>query len=278
MDLGQAGPDHGARARSGRVAAFALLVVTLVGACASNGVSPAPSGPVATDTASPASPGAPTADIANPTPEPSEVARIAVLPCPTEYAAPGQTMPPIGSTMTATVTPAVAADVTYYSNGDLTILGPIGWQCRASVGADTTTRMAITPPDRTWPTGSSTPAPDLPAVTAVGGGSCLTCVARLACALFPEASQLADGACAASVPAQEQVRRPFPRTAVFEDPPGVAGTGEPSGGVDRSLGFVVFGSGDGATGAAQVQPTALKVTCSLPESMTAICDEIVEHR
>jgi hypothetical protein len=263
MDHGHAGPGRRARAFGRRGAAFAIVLATLVAACGSSVVPPTSSGPAA--------------DGANPTPEPSEVARIVVVPCPTEYAAPGATMPPIASTMTATVTPPVAAVVSYYSNGDLTILGPIGWRCSAVLGADGTTRMAITPPDRAWPTGSSTPAPDLPAVTAVGGGSCLACIARMACALFPEASKLAGGTCESSVPAQERVRRPLPRTAVFEDPPGVPGTGEPSGGVDRALGFLVFGTGDDAT-AAQIRPTALKVTCTLPESMAAICDEIVEHR
>jgi hypothetical protein len=272
VDLGQASQCRRIRALAARGAAFAVGMAMLVAACGSSIVPPTPAGPGATETALPASPEAP-----NPTPETSEVARIAVVPCPTEYAAPGETMPPLESTMTATVTPPVAAAVSFYSNGDLTILGPIGWRCSAVLGVDGTTRMAITPPDRPWPTGTSTPAPDLPAVTAVGGGSCAACIARMACALFPEASKLADGTCPTGVPAQERVRRPLPRTAVFEDPPGVAGTGEPSGGVNRALGFLVFGTGDDATGAL-IRPTALKITCTLPESMSAICDEIVEHR
>jgi hypothetical protein len=251
------------------VAAFGLLLA----ACGNNATAP-PSG-----TRSPVSSLAPSASTGAglPTPEPKEVTAVPVVSCPTSYASPGATRPPIATTQTATITSSVAASVTFYSDGDLTILGPKGWQCAATVAADGSGRMAITPAGRPWPTGSATPPPDLQAVTAVSAGACIDCVARLACALFPEAGRLLAAACPATLATQEIIRRPFPRSATFVDPPGVTGTGEPSGGQYRAQGLLVFSPGEPAGGGGSLQPSALKVTCTLEVSMAPICDEIVEH-
>jgi hypothetical protein len=171
----------------------------------------------------------------------------------------------------------VAELVTYYGNGTRTLLGPKGWHCEAAVGVDGSSSMAITPPGQPAPSGS--PAPDEQAVTASTGGVCVGCVASMACGLFPEAWNLfaqPDLSCPATLKLREQVTRPRPRSAVFEDPPGVAGTGEPSGGRYRAIGFLVFDPGTAAGGSGQTTPSALKVTCTLTDAMAQICDELVE--
>jgi len=186
-------------------------------------------------------------------------------------------MPPVPTTMTATVTPDVAAQVSYYGNGTLTLLGPKDWQCAAAVGVDGSARMTITPPGQHAPSGS--PSLDEEAVTASSGGACVGCVASMACGLFPEAWNLFAQpglSCPTRLPIGEQVTRPRPRSAVFADPPGVAGTGEPSGGRYRAFGFLVFDPGTAAGGTGQLAPSALKVTCTLPDAMAQICDELVE--
>jgi hypothetical protein len=179
--------------------------------------------------------------------------------------------------MTATVSPAVAAQVTYYGSGTRTLLGPKGWHCEAHVGADGSTSMVITPAGQ--PASTESPLPDRQAVTAYTMGACIGCIADMACGLFPEAWKLFEQpgvSCPTKTPAGELVTRPMPRSAVFEDPPGVAGTGEPSGGRYRALGLLVFDQGAGAGGAGVDFPSVLKITCTLPDAMAQVCDEIIE--
>jgi hypothetical protein len=135
--------------------------------------------------------------------------------------------------------------------------------------------MTITPPGQAAPTGS--PLPGYQAVTAYTGGGCVGCIATMACGLFPEAWKLFDtpgSSCPTTSPARELITRPIPRSAIFEDPPGVAGTGDPSGGRYRALGLLVFDPGTGGSGTDF--PSALKITCTLPDAMAQVCDEIVE--
>ncbi len=277
--------------RPGRLSAVvpALLatIVMVVAACGSAGPTPSPTGapttpaaslaPAATTPAATPGESGPIASLEAPTPETAQTARISVVTCPTSFGLPDETMGPVPSTMTATVSPEVAAQVTFYANGMRTLLGPKGWHCEAAVGADGSSSMTITPPGQTTPTDS--PSPDRQAVTAFTGGACVGCIATMACGLFPEAWKLFDDsglACPTKTPAGELVTRPMPRSAIFEDPPGVAGTGEPSGGRYRALGLMVFDPGTGAAGTDQDFPSVLQITCTLPDAMAQVCDEIVE--
>lgn len=205
---------------------------------------------------------------------------------------PDETPGPIPTTMTATLTPAVAALVAFYGNGALTLLGPKGWECQAAVGVDGSASMTITPPGQSTRAGSSAAgspaagssptggsAADEQAVTAYSGGACVGCIATMACGLFPEAWSLfatPGSACPTVLPVRERVTRPGPRSAVFEDPPGVAGTGEPSGGRYRAIGLLVYDPGTGGGGMGLTLPSGLKVTCTLPDAMSQICDELIE--
>ncbi len=266
------------------------VVVMVVAACGSSGPTPTPApastavaspsaastAPTATAAVPPAASG-PLASLAAPTPERSRTAHIPVVSCPTTFGLPDETMAPVPSTMTATVSAAVAAQVAFYSNGTRTLLGPKDWHCEAAVGVDGSSSMTITPPGQAAPSGS--PPPDHQAVTAFTGGACVGCIATMACGLFPEAWKLFDqagSACPTTSPAAELVTRPIPRSAIFEDPPGVAGTGDPSGGRYRALGLLVFDPGTGADGSGTDMPSVLKITCTLPDAMAQVCDEIVE--
>ncbi|HEX7472887.1 MAG TPA: DUF4850 domain-containing protein [Candidatus Limnocylindrales bacterium] len=265
------------------IAPLPLVIVLLVAAACGSSI---PTAPPVSPTTSPTpslasdspSPGpSASSGLEAPTPESVHSIRIPEVPCPTTFGRPGETMPPTPTTMTATVTPEVAALVTYYGNGTLTLLGPKGWQCDATVGVDGSAHMTITPPGQAGPAGS--PLPDDQAITASIAGTCIGCVASLACGLFPEAGNLLaqpGPTCPAKPPIREQVTRPRPRSAVFEDPPGVAGTGEPSGGRYRALGFLVFDPGTAGSGTTGHAPSALKETCTLPDALAQICDEIVE--
>jgi hypothetical protein len=255
-------------------------VALLVGACGNAATTTAPA-----SSTTGSSSGAPAATLAAsaagafvaPTPEPAQRRPIPTVTCPTSFDVPGATMRPVRTNMTATVTPGLAALVTFYSNGVLILLGPKGWHCAARVRADGSASMTITPPDQ--PTPSGIPSPGEVAVTGSMGGSCVRCIAAIACSLFPEAWALAgqaDRSCPTTLPAGELVTRPFPRSVVFEDPPGVAGTGEPSGGRYRALGLLIFDAGTAAGGNGHVGPSALKLTCTLADAMAQVCDELIE--
>ena len=264
------------------VSAALAIIAMVVAACGSVGPTPAPTGAATSPVASPApvaTPGesVPIASLEAPTPETARTVRIPVVTCPTSFGLPDETMGPVPATMTAAVSPEVAAQVTFYGNGMRTLLGPKGWHCEAAVGADGSSSMTITPPDQ--PISEGSPSPDRQAVTALTGGACVGCIATMACGLFPEAWKLFDDSglsCPTTTPAGELVTRPMPRSAIFEDPPGVVGTGEPSGGRYRALGLMVFDAGSGAGGTDMDFPSVLQITCTLPDAMAQICDEIVE--
>jgi hypothetical protein len=267
---------------AGHVGVMLATVALMVAACGSSTPTVPPGSPATASvqslgpTASSPSPSS-SAGLEAPTPEPALTARIPEVDCPTTFGLPGETMPPIPTTMTATLTPDVAALVTFYGNGTLTLLGPKDWRCEAAVGVDGSASMTITPPGQARPAGS--PSPDDQAVTASTGGACVGCIASMACGLFPEAWNLFAQpglSCPSTPPSRELVTRPRPRSAVFEDPPGVAGTGEPSGGRYRALGFLVFNPGTEVGGSGLDLPSAFKLTCTLPDTMAQICDEVVE--
>ena len=260
--------------------AIATSAMVVVACGSSNQTAPLASATTAAPSSLAPASATPSASVAGydvPTPEPLRSVRIPVVTCPTSFGLPDETLPPIPPTMTATVTPEVAALVTYYGDGTLTVLGPRDWHCAATVGVDASARMTIMPAGQSAPTGST--PPDEQAVTASTAGACIGCVASMACGLFPEARNLSVQpglACPSTPPTGEQITRPIPRSAVFLDPPGVAGTGDPSGGRYRALGFLVFDPAKPAGGNGQTAPSALKVTCTLPDAMAQICDEIVE--
>ena len=268
--------------RPGRVAVLVATVVLIVVSCGGSTATAPPrsaaTGSVPSLGSDVTSPG-PTSPsgLEAPTPEPALTVRIPEVGCPTRFGLPDATMPPLPATMTATLTSDVAALVTFYGNGTLTLIGPKDWHCAAAVGADGSATMAITPPGQAPASGS--PSPDDQAVTASTGGGCVGCIASMACGLFPEAWNLFAQpglSCPATPPNRERVTRPRPRSAVFEDPPGVAGTGEPSGGRYRALGFLVFDPGTAGGGTGLAVPSALKLTCTLPDAMAQICDEVIE--
>ena len=60
---------------------------------------------------------------------------VAVVRCPTTFGADGQHVPPTPATMPAVLTPRLSKALSFYVGG-LTVLGPAGWKCSSSVGAD----------------------------------------------------------------------------------------------------------------------------------------------
>ena len=141
-----------------RQAVVALAAIALLVAACGATATPGPSAsPAIASSSAPAKVSAEGGLVA-PTPEPAQRVHIPTVSCPTSLAVPGSTLQPVPTNMTATVTPALAALVTFYGNGVLILLGPKGWSCTAAVRADGSATMTITPPDQ--PTQPGIPSPD----------------------------------------------------------------------------------------------------------------------
>ena len=178
----------------------------------------------------------------------------------TVYAPPTATVP--STVREASLTAAQASELALYvSAGDtLSQLGPRDWTCWASEGQDGSWELVIHP----FPETSAAVEFD----GAVNNGPRL----QMACALFPVAASQAPDPSACSVPPQEVVERRSPTLVLFEDPPGVVGSGQWMWGGAPSAYTSI--------GAMSFQPTpggaTTRVACALPDSQRTLCQTIVD--
>ncbi|HTW10351.1 MAG TPA: DUF4850 domain-containing protein [Acidimicrobiales bacterium] len=191
--------------------------------------------------------------------------------CPTSLGAssPARALP--HSQKVAVPTAAANRLAAYGDNqGEMFILGPRGWACQASVGADGSDAISVYPKGEFHP-GSGWPK-TAQAVTSEVIPACVGCILVQACPFFPSAERAlqADFGKAMACPrrpARETVSRASATAVRFTDPPGVRGTGTPSGGPYPALGVVTY------------KPSTSKAaygswleTCTLPAGEQALCD------
>jgi hypothetical protein len=156
--------------------------------------------------------------------------------------------------------PASVRGLVAYSNSDIVLIAPAGMECSGAVGADATTGLSI------WPKGARQPGPhDRGAgLTLWYDPDCTGCQAGIACPFFPRFAASLDFPCSSGVPAGERTVSLGPRVTAFEDPPGVHGSGLPSGGPYAANGVVGIHSSGGNT-------SVFRATCTLPQSQHAVC-------
>lgn len=188
---------------------------------------------------------------------PTVVLRVVI--CPTTY---GLTYSKAERTQTTRSLPvpvrsAIAPRLTVYAvrwRAFSAVLAPSGWHCSGGVGADGNIGVYALPPHVSQVTGRA------PAVTAYWYANGVA--ASTACPFFPNTF---TGICP-KVPARERVTRLDPHSVGFEDPPGVKGSGWPSGGSLRARGVLTARRGTTKS------PYETNVeTCTLPESEGALC-------
>jgi hypothetical protein len=163
--------------------------------------------------------------------------------------------------------------------GRLLLVGPLtGWTCNGTFGADGSGTLALTPVGTSLPAGTGTtwhlPASSpVEAITATESGASPITGAFLACPFFSAAKaatqQNLDKSCVAD-PSQETVVRTSSVEVGFEDPPGVAGAGLPSGGQNPANGVVLY----------QPKPsesTAYLATCTLPAAQHELCTAVLNY-
>jgi hypothetical protein len=199
---------------------------------------------------------------------------VPVASCQTVFGAQESPAPRIAAELPLAASAATAARLAFYSNGFVTILGPRRWTCRAVEAADGGRSVSVFPPGQTDPLLADHPPSDAAGVTVLFDYTGHGPGALLVCSLFPrsDAAALARGvAPCPALPRREQLERPTPDSVVFHDPPGVKGTGSPSGTHNAASGFVSFPQ-------LRPEPSSVpvaKLTCSLPPAVSGLCPAII---
>jgi hypothetical protein len=189
--------------------------------------------------------------------------RLNVVRCPTVYGLPRDQykIPAVPSSLNAIVTPAAAGRLSFYSNGWLSVLAPRGWHCAGVVAATGALDLDVRPPGVSASPGLSDSRAD--AVTARVPSPDTGEVGGAVCAFFPHATPRPDSLCP-STPSGETAVRLSGTAVAFEDPPGVVGDGDPSGGPDPANGVAVYARSEAA-----------EATCTLPQAEHATCTNIL---
>ena len=152
-----------------------------------------------------------------------------------------------------------------YSDGNDRLLAPVGWSCQGRVGADGGRTLAAWPPDSSDPTDGGGAGTDAVVISVDYSAGAIDGI----CGLLPASASQAVVECT-PVPADEQVVHSSDTKALFEDPPGVSGSGFPSGGADPANGVVINDSNSDGT-------IVSRATCTLPESQHASCTTILRY-
>ena len=187
--------------------------------------------------------------------------------------------------MAVNVSAPLASQLAYYSNDTRSlepVLAPRGWDCRVTIGADGSTEVAVYPP------GAPVPSPgaanvNAQAVVASSTSACQGCTYTAVCMFVPAVGQqlgfVGTGIACPTRPLAEQVTflsgSPDNNGGIvadeigFLDPPGLKGTGEPSGGKNPANGIVLyrFTSESGGTSATE--------TCTLATPDHALCTAVL---
>jgi hypothetical protein len=184
--------------------------------------------------------------------------RVAVRPCPTTYAVPGDRQKPPTKASLALTAFAAQKLVAWAGGGTPIVLAPHGFACKALVGADGSAHVQLAPPGA---------ARSGPAVDVEVEGACVGCITAMACGLFPAAEQAMGYPCTTKLPTRERVAQLLPTVRAFSDPAGVKGSGSPSGGRLPAVGAVVF--------VPERSAFAARVTCTLEKADAGSCQPII---
>ena len=179
------------------------------------------------------------------------------------------------------VADAQQGNLAVYSDetGALMLIGPtVGWTCTGNFGADGSGMMALAPVGTTVPTAGATwqlPASSsTQAIVAMESGGSPVQGAALVCPLFSSAraamQQNLGKSCAAAGVSREHVVSISSGAVGFQDPPGVAGVGFPSGGQNPANGVGLYQPKPS-------EPTAYLATCTLPASQQDLCTAVLNH-
>jgi hypothetical protein len=208
-------------------------------------------------------------------------AALAVIPCRTTFAtaqqAPRKRLP---KSVTVDVPQQLASSLVVYSDTQeiLTSVGPRGWACDATFGADGSGGLLIHPthervPLKTWGAGwALSPGSRDEAITAYETGGSPNQAAGEACQYFSAAAKkmVTDfGHRCAPRPKAEHMTSVNPRVVRFTDPPELHGGGVPSGGKNQAAGLLIYWPKSPAG--------TYRLTCTLPRTISSTCAVALDY-
>lgn len=178
---------------------------------------------------------------------------VPVTRCPTTTGVSG----PVGPTPARLSVRGATHGLVAYTNSDEYLLAPSSMHCAGQIGGDGSAVLVV------WLAARPGFHSRHAGLTLVVIPACVGCKAEQICPFFPAYARRLAFPCNTAVPPGERVTRR--RThALFEDPPGVAGDGWPSGGADPSIGVVGYTN-------APYQGIVYRATCTLPSRERDVC-------
>ena len=187
---------------------------------------------------------------------------VPVVRCPTLFGIQGQHRHVPATITVSAAGPTHGLDA--YTNTEIYLLAPRGFHCSGTVAADGGTEVIAWAPHSPKPVAQHSRGA---ALTLNIDPACAGCRAADACPFFTAFARQLGFPCTSGVPAGEKVSHPSRTLALFEDPPGVAGSGWPSGGPDPASGVV------GLNGSPAAHASVYRSTCTLPQADHAICTD-----
>lgn len=226
-------------------------------------------------TTSTTTPATTTSAASNPTA--AVTASLPVVACPTSYALdPAPAPKNLPSTLSVSVPGDLASQVSVYADeaGVMDVVGPSGWSCSASFGADGSGGVTVTPQGEALPDGSSLASgSDDEAIVATQNGGCQGCASYQACPFFAAAVQNNPSSCNSTPPSGEEVTQLGSNIVGFEDPPGLAGDADPSGGAYPANAVMTY-TDDPAGSTGKIWSSWFE-TCTLPYSQQTLCTAVL---
>ena len=199
---------------------------------------------------------------------------VPVLPCKTEFGVDGTIVPWAPSNLPVALSKQVAARLSFYSNGFLTVLAPKGWACTGTVGASGGVLLSVFPPGQADPNATLTTPSNAAAVVGETDYTGHRPGAQTVCDLFPGTPAYSFGSDVGGCPTPPKRQRSEHATAdvvTFFDPPHVKGSGYPSGGTNPASGVVIYPQIIPDPGSVNVA----KETCTLPRRTRPLCATII---
>lgn len=198
------------------------------------------------------------------------VADLPVVRCPTSYGLPPSRHVDLPHHVRAQVTAALAPTLSVFTDGlgTLDVVAPTTWGCTALDGVAGSSTLVVFPPGDPRPTWGHVTAVRRGIVASQTGG-CGGCSLETACPLFTSAAHqylaIYRTPCRSGAGTAEQRTYLTGTTVLFVDPPGVPGTGQPSGASYAAYGAMLWHP------AGARHPAAWLDTCTLPAADHDLC-------
>jgi hypothetical protein len=174
-------------------------------------------------------------------------------------------VPGVPGKVKVTLPAALAGKLRAYADGvDFMVLAPEGWTCRSTYGDDGSGALTVVPPPKEHLSGEE--------VDMHQTDACAGCAMGQACPLFssaPTAYKAKFGPCPIAKPAREKIVKKSLHIIYFEDPPGVKGDGDSSGGPYPDNGVMTYYGGS--------QIASLLTDCTLPNNEHQMCAVILDQ-